>query len=62
MPRAKQDQIGIAGRGHRRAKSVMAGEVGGGKSNKKRGVQASPVIAFRFRAWGGQGLLATSKT
>lgn len=63
MSRAEQDQIGIAGRGHRREKSVMAGEVGGGgKSNKKRGFQASPVIAFRFRAWGGQGLLATSKT
>lgn len=62
MPRAEQDQIGIAGRGHRREKSVMAGEIGGGKSNKKRGSQASPVIAFLFRVWGGQGLLATSKT
>lgn len=62
MSRAKQDPVGIAGRGHRREKSVMAGEIGGGKSNKKRGFQASPVIAFRFRAWGGQGLLATSKT
>lgn len=28
MPRAKQDQVGIAGRGHRRKKSVMAGETG----------------------------------
>ncbi len=35
MPRAKQDQVGIAGRGHWREKSVMAGEIGGGKSNKR---------------------------
>ena len=37
MSRAKQDQVGIAGRGHRREKSVMAGEVGGAARAIKRG-------------------------